>query len=312
VLGEFADELRANDMKLIVSITNMIDGYQGYLHPDRVATHGDGHVDSFPDGELKVERREGDDYSKLRQLNPLLPENPPANAKLIAPRIASLCPRSAHTDYMVSLVDEVTRKYKIDAVTADYIRYSGNSPLLCHCKNCTEAFAIKYPGGKIPGNAWFDFREESILAFARRFHDAAKKNRPAVLTGWYSILFLHDVSRKKVAQQWNGMSEIFDISIPMLYPYLVASEQQGRKGKFVGDINFWIAKWLMKRRFHEFAGDSQVLAITNSIECSARELIQQCRAFDYGHGISVFIYQGTTETQWNALKEYSKELYGKN
>lgn len=64
----------------------------------------------------------------------------------------------------------------------------------------------------------------------------------------------------------------------------------------------------MKKRAHEFK--SPALAVTNSVECNAREMVKQMRGFDFGLGKAVFKYFGTSEEQWRALKKYAEKEIG--
>jgi len=64
----------------------------------------------------------------------------------------------------------------------------------------------------------------------------------------------------------------------------------------------------MKKRAHEYKGP--VLAVTNSVECNVKEMLKQMRNFDFGLGIALFKYFGTTEDQWRALKEYAENEIG--
>lgn len=64
----------------------------------------------------------------------------------------------------------------------------------------------------------------------------------------------------------------------------------------------------MKKRAHEI--NNPALAITNSVECNAEEMLKQMKGFDFGLGIALFKYFGTTDSQWKALKKYSEEDIG--
>ena len=67
----------------------------------------------------------------------------------------------------------------------------------------------------------------------------------------------------------------------------------------------------MKKRAHEFK--SPVLTVTNSVECNTEEMLKQMKGFDFGLGIAVFKYFGTSDKQWMALKTYAEdELQLKN
>jgi hypothetical protein len=53
-----------------------------------------------------------------------------------------------------------------------------------------------------------------------------------------------------------------------------------------------------------------VLAVTNSVECNVQEMLKQMRTFDFGLGVAVFKYFGTTDAHWIALKEYAENEIG--
>jgi hypothetical protein len=60
----------------------------------------------------------------------------------------------------------------------------------------------------------------------------------------------------------------------------------------------------MKKRAHEFK--NPVLAITNSVECNSEEMIKQMRGFNFGYGIALFKYFGTSDAQWKSIKKYAE------
>ena len=64
----------------------------------------------------------------------------------------------------------------------------------------------------------------------------------------------------------------------------------------------------MKKRAHEFK--NPVFAIINSAECNENEMLRQMRRFDFGLGIAVFKYFGTSEEQWRSLKKYADNEIG--
>ncbi|MHA1678504.1 MAG: hypothetical protein ACTSW3_06970, partial [Promethearchaeota archaeon] len=90
------------------------------------------------------------------------------------------------------------------------------------------------------------------------------------------------------------------------YPYLMGTRDDGWFWGKVGDFFYWYSIRNMKKRAKEFNGP--VLAITNSVECNVDEMIRQINSFDFGLGIAVFKYFGTTETQWEALKKHGEKL----
>ncbi len=51
-------------------------------------------------------------------------------------------------------------------------------------------------------------------------------------------------------------------------------------------------------------GDTPVVTVTNSVECNAEEMLISCREYDYGLGIALFKYFGTSDAQWEAARQY--------
>ncbi|MFX1493709.1 MAG: hypothetical protein ACFFBZ_05460 [Promethearchaeota archaeon] len=41
-----------------------------------------------------------------------------------------------------------------------------------------------------------------------------------------------------------------------------------------------------------------------------KEMLKQMRSFDFGLGIAIFKYFGTTKAQWRALKKYAENEIG--
>ena len=94
----------------------------------------------------------------------------------------------------------------------------------------------------------------------------------------------------------------------MEYPYLMGTRDDGRYWGKLADFFYWYFTRNMKKRAHEFK--SPALTVTNSVECNVQEMLKQMRGFDFGFGIAVFKYFGTTEEQWKALKEYAEKEIG--
>ncbi len=94
----------------------------------------------------------------------------------------------------------------------------------------------------------------------------------------------------------------------MEYPYLAGTRDDGIFWGLVGDFFYWYFVRNMKKRIHEYK--SPILAVTNSVECNTQEMLKQMRGFDFGLGIGVFKYFGTTDAQWIALKKYAEEEIG--
>jgi hypothetical protein len=112
------------------------------------------------------------------------------------------------------------------------------------------------------------------------------------------------LSQKRLGQNWEKLSSIFDISSPMEYPYLMGTRDDGLFWGKIGDFFYWYFIRNMKKRAHEFK--NPVLAITNSVECNSEEMIKQMRGFNFGYGIALFKYFGTSEAQWKSIKKYAE------
>ncbi|TFG20497.1 MAG: hypothetical protein EU533_06065 [Promethearchaeota archaeon] len=104
------------------------------------------------------------------------------------------------------------------------------------------------------------------------------------------------------------MSSIMDVASPMEYPYLMGTRDDGWYWGKLADLFYWYFIRNMKKRAHEFK--SPVLTVTNSVECNTNEMLKQMRGFDFGLGIAVFKYFGTSEEQWIALKKYAEDDLG--
>ena len=97
----------------------------------------------------------------------------------------------------------------------------------------------------------------------------------------------------------------------MEYPYLMGTRDDGWFWGKVGDFFYWYFIRNMKKRAHEF-GNIPVLSITNSVECNTKEMLKQMKGFDFGLGIALFKYYGTSESQWSAIKKYAEDELGLN
>ena len=115
-------------------------------------------------------------------------------------------------------------------------------------------------------------------------------------------------TRRRIAQDWTKLSSILDLVSPMEYPYLLGTYDDGWKRGKLADLAYWYFIRNMKKRAHEFR--SPALTVTNSVECNSQEMLKQMRGFDFGLGIAVFKYFGTTDEQWAALKKYAEEEIG--
>jgi hypothetical protein len=219
------------------------------------------------------------------------------------------CPRSEHIDYMISIVQELVKNYHVDGIFADYIRYDGSYTDLCGCPRCRKAFAEQHPGKKMGrSKQWYDFKEDSIAEYGRKFNDAIKAVDEKVITGWFNLPGPKLFTRDRIAQNYTKLGAALDVPVPMIYPYLMGTADDGRRWRAFANIAHWYSQISMNLRFYEYGAGKPVLAITNSAECNAEELLMQCNTYDYGLGIAVFLYHGTTEQQWAACKLYGELL----
>jgi hypothetical protein len=115
-------------------------------------------------------------------------------------------------------------------------------------------------------------------------------------------------TRSRLGQDWTKISSILDVSSPMEYPYLMGTREDGWYWGKLADFFYWYFIRNMKKRIHEFKGP--ILTVTNSVECNTEEMLKQMRGFDFGQGIAIFKYFGTSDAQWRALKAYAENELG--
>jgi len=330
MLGEFCDAGKDRNIHIMVSFTSMNDAYQGYVHPERVSVHGKngkkqgikyrkGDISTHDEGEMRVELPEKVSFNDYKAKVPFLTENIDkkqgkargARGKGYIPSTSFMCPNSAHVDYLVDLIKEVVKNYPIKAFTADYIRYDGFFTDVCTCPRCIKKFRAEF-GEKakiLKSSDWIEFKTNTIANYAKKVQTVVKNIDKNCLTGWYSQVGpKRRVTLKRHGQDWKKLSSILDISIPMEYPYLAGTRDDGIFWGLVGDFFYWYYVRNMKKRIHEYK--SPILAVTNSVECNVQEMLKQMRTFDFGLGIAVFKYFGTTDAQWIALKEYAEKEIG--
>lgn len=330
ILGEYCDACNESNIEIMASFTSMNDAYQGAIHPDRVSIHGKkgkkggnkyypGEISTHDEGEMRVDLPEGVTIQEYRKKIPFLTDKYDgkvgaargARGKGYIPQTSFMCPNSEHVDYLLDLAEEVVKNYPVKAFFADYIRYDGNFTDLCACERCKARFREKY-GEKpklLKSEEWFDFKEDTIASYARRLQKKIKDIDQDCLTGWFALPGPKKMfTRKRIAQNWEKLSSILDIMSPMEYPYLMGTYDDGWFWGKIADISYWYFIRNMKKRAHEIK--SPTLTITNSVECNAEEMLKQMRGFDFGLGIALFKYFGTTDAQWDALKRYAEEELG--
>lgn len=324
---EFSDLCEKKGMTYFLSVTNMNDAYRGWQHPETVSVHFKdgkdhkaGQIATHREGEMRVDIPKDKSLEEMKKRIPFLTdevETNPGKARDMrgqgyVPTTSFHCPRSEHIDYMITLIKELTKKYKVDGVLADYIRYHHGYTDLCGCPRCRKAFAEKYPNkaNKIMKCAeWWDFREDNIVEYGQKFNAAVKSVDEKIVTGWFNLPGPPIYSRRLVAQNYSKLGKTMDCVIPMTYPYLNGTADDGKKWGRLGNIAHWYTQKNMAHRFHEYGdGKATVYCVTNSVECNVEEMLKSCIAYDYGLGISLFKYEGTTEGQWMACKLFAQKL----
>ncbi|MBD3353946.1 MAG: hypothetical protein GF364_20860, partial [Candidatus Lokiarchaeota archaeon] len=303
ILGEFVDAGKDRNIKIMVSFTSMNDAYAGYKHPDRVSVHGKGgkrrtrdesgnrikekyqagDISTHDEGEMRVDLPEGvtfKEYQKTipflqNKMDPSVGSSRGARGKGYIPSTSFMCPNSDHVDYLVDLAEEVVKNYDIRAFFADYIRYDGAYTDLCMCNHCKELFSAKYGNNrKMKGSDWYDFKEDTIALYAKKLCEKIKSIDTDCITGWFSLTGPPLFTRNRLGQNWTKLGQYFDAVSPMIYPYLMGTNDDGKWWGFVGAVSHWYSIKNMQHRIAEY-GDQAVLAITNSVECNAEEMLKQ-------------------------------------
>lgn len=338
LLGEFVDAGKDCNIRVMVSFTSMNDAYQGHTHPERASIHGKagilftrdefgklvkekynvGDVSTHDEGEMRVDLPDGVSLEEYKKVIPFLQnkvqlkkgEARGARGTGYIPTTTFMCPNSEHVDYLVDLAGEVVKNYKLSGFFADYIRYDGAYTDLCACERCKTKFREKYGNAKIlKSKQWYDFKEESIARYAEKLNDRIKSIDPNCVSGWFCLPGPPLFTRKRLGQNWTLLGQYLDVASPMIYPYLTGTRDDGRWWGFVAGVAHWYSIQNMKHRLKEFY-NQVVLTITNSVECNAEEMLKQMVTYDFGLGTALFIYHGTKESQWQAVKKFAEEQYG--
>jgi hypothetical protein len=326
LLGEFCDAGKDYNIKIMASFTSMNDAYQGWLHPERVSVHGKegkkkgrrykpGEISTHEEGEMRIDLPMNTTFEQYKEKIPFLTnkvdqkvgKSRGSRGEGFIPLTSFMCPNSEHVDYLLDLTYEVVKNYKLMGFFADYIRYDGAYTDLCACDRCIELFYSKYNEKPkiLKSQQWYDFKADTITEYARKLHYTIKKANGSCISGWFCLPGPKKMfSRKRLGQDWSKLSLILDVAAPMEYPYLMGTRDDGWYWGKVGDLFYWYFVRNMKKRIHEF--NSPILAVTNSVECNSVEMLKQINTFDFGLGIAVFKYFGTSELQWNTLKQYAK------
>ena len=330
ILGEFCDAGKERSIKIMASFTSMNDAYQGYLHPGRVSVHGKsgkqkgrrynkGDISTHQEGEMRIDLPENVNFEEYQTKIPFITnkldektgKSRDTRGRGYIPLTSFMCPNSEHIDYLLELTKEVVKNYKIMGFFADYIRYDGAYTDLCTCNRCIKKFRIGY-GEKaklVKSKDWYEFKSDTIADYAQKLHNTIKLIDKSCVSGWFCLPGPKKMfTRKRLGQDWSKLSSILDVASPMEYPYLMGTRDDGWYWGKLADLFYWYFIRNMKKRAHEF--QSPVLTVTNSVECNAEEMLKQMRGFDFGLGIAVFKYFGTSESQWKALKEYAEKEIG--
>jgi len=140
---------------------------------------------------------------------------------------AWLCPsHPANRELEINSMVEIARRYAVDGLHFDYIRYPGAHA--CFCKGCRKRFegvtgrpVAKWPADVRTGKRlqeWLDFRRSSITAVVQAVSREARRVRPgirisaAVFPDW-------EVQRDSIAQDWRAWCRAgyLDFVCPMDY-----------------------------------------------------------------------------------------------
>ncbi len=330
LVEEFSEICQKRKIIFLLSITNMNDAYRGALHPETASIHikgGKNFKKGDPgihmDGEMRINLPEGVSFEEMRKKIPFLTDKidekigSARNARGMGyiPTTAFHCPRSEHADYMLELVKELASNYHVDGILADYIRYATDHFDYCGCERCRSAFAEQYPNKgapnkpkKLKGKDWHRFRMDNIVAYGKKFNETVKAVDENILTGWFNLPGPKIYSNRLTGQDYYGLTKEMDCALPMLYPYLAGTIDDGKYWGALANLMHWYSQRNMKRRFSDYGKEACILSVTNSVECNAEEMLKSFIAYDYGLGISVFKYYGTSDSQWLACKLYGEKL----
>ncbi len=326
LVEEFSEICQKRNLIFFLSITNMNDAYRGALHPETVSVHikngktfkkGDPGIHN--EGEMRVDLPEGVSFAEMQQKIPFLTDQidarvgaaRSARGKGYIPLTAFHCPRSEHGEYMIDLIKEITSNYHVDGILADYIRYSTDYFDYCGCDRCRKAYALQYPENnpeKLKGKDWHRFRMNNIIEYGTKFNQAIKSVDENILTGWFNLPGPRIYSNRLTGQDYLGLTNVMDSALPMLYPYLAGTIDDGKYWGTLANVMHGYFQRNMRKRFEDYGENATIFSITNSVECNAEEMLKSFIAYDYGLGMAVFKYYGTTEGQWYASKLYGELL----
>ena len=154
-----------------------------------------------------------------------------------------ICPGNpAARAHLVEVCEDIARRYEVDGIQLDYIRYANQN--LCYCDGCLDRFAASLSGtapeeqiktlrarGRqgLPAafpSAWRQFRRDQVTSLVREIRTAVKKERPeamlsvaAIAWGSYPGEFKRSEAYNLVGQDWYGWidSGLVDAVCPMTY-----------------------------------------------------------------------------------------------
>lgn len=154
-----------------------------------------------------------------------------------------ICPgNSAARAHLVQVCEDIARRYEVDGIQLDYIRYANQN--LCYCNGCLDRFAASLSGtvpeervkalrAKGPQGlplsypaAWRQFRRDQVTSLVSEIRTAVKKERPEVMLsvaaiawGSYPGDFKRSEAYNLVGQDWYGWirSGLVDAVCPMTY-----------------------------------------------------------------------------------------------
>ena len=212
-----------------------------------------------------------------------------------SPNARWLCPshpenRKLEIDAMV----EVARKYDVDGLHFDYIRYPGRDG--CFCAGCRQRFE-KALGRGVPNwpadvqrdgpaklhQEWMDFRREQITAVVARVADRARKARPGVKIS-AAVFGNWPATRDSIGQDWKLWCDrgYLDFVCPMDYT---------PNSRIFGDLVKRQIEWAGKVPCYPGIG----LSVWPD-PADAAKLIEQIRATRQARcgGFTIFNYTPTT------------------
>ncbi len=138
-----------------------------------------------------------------------------------------LCPSHPENQRLeVASLVELVRKYPVDGIHFDYIRYPDSSH--CFCAGCRERFGARNPnlkhwpqdvlaGGPLRGE-WLDWRRENITSVVRETSAQARQARPGVKLS-AAVFRNWTTDRDSVGQDWKiwCQQRYLDFVCPMDY-----------------------------------------------------------------------------------------------